>query len=46
MTVKKRQAKSQNSILDSLHEVLEDVKGTKKLKSRSVNIEDIDVYGI
>ncbi|MEI8295676.1 MAG: type II toxin-antitoxin system MqsA family antitoxin [Alphaproteobacteria bacterium] len=46
MTVKTKKAKSQDSLLDSLHEVLEDVQGTKRLNSRSVNIEDIDVHGI
>lgn len=42
----KKMGKNKNSILDSLNEVLEDVKGVKKLNSRSVVVEDINVHDI
>lgn len=35
-----------NLLIESLQEVLEDIQGRKKLKSRSVSIEDIDVTSI
>jgi putative transcriptional regulator len=42
----KKHLESKDSIVDSLKEVLEDVKGIKKLKSRTVIAEDINVYDI
>jgi putative transcriptional regulator len=45
-------AKSQNdltkedTLLEALNEVLEDIKGTKTLKGRSVIIDDINVHDI
>jgi putative transcriptional regulator len=36
----------QSKMVEALQEVLEDVKGTKLLKERAVNIEDVDVYKI
>lgn len=35
-----------NLLIESLQEVLEDIQGRKKLKSRNVSIEDIDVTSI
>lgn len=46
MELGKKKAKSNDSLLNSLQEVLEDVKETRKLKGRSVDIEDINVYDI
>jgi putative transcriptional regulator len=46
MVVKKQTVNSKDSLIDSLNEVLEDVKGAKPLKSRSVVVEDINVHSI
>lgn len=35
-----------SKMVEALQEVLEDIKGTKLLKERAVNIEDVDVYKI
>ena len=41
MLVKAKKTKSKDSLVDSLNEVLEDVKGTKKLDSRSVEFKNL-----
>lgn len=42
----KQDSKAKESMLDSLKEVLEDVKGVRKLKIRTVVAEDINVSDI
>ena len=42
----KKDEKKSNFLIESLQEVLEDIQGQKKLKSRSVSVEDIDVTSI
>lgn len=46
MVSSKHTSKLKDSILDSLNEVLEDVKGTNKLNGRLAAIEDINVHDI
>lgn len=41
-----RKPKNVGTLLDSLNEILEDVKGNQRLKTRTVNLEEIDVCGI
>ena len=43
---KKQRHQSHDTLLDSLNEVLEDVSGTKKLDSRILDVEDINVHDI
>ena len=42
----KKTSQDNDTLLDSLNEVLEDVKGIKKLDSRLVAVEDINVHDI
>jgi putative transcriptional regulator len=43
---REKAVKPKDSLLDSLNEVLGDVRGTKELKGRSVDVEDINVHDI
>ena len=42
----KKLRQNNDTLLDSLNEVLEDIKGIKKLDSRLVDVEDINVHDI